>query len=109
MGCTTIIKKIGMSKSCWRLVEQALQDIYESEGWGLSSPESKMALKSLEEKKRKLLEEREAAWHLKSRATWLSNGDENTKFFHAYAKGQKATNTIWSLKNYEGRTVIIFC
>ena len=46
--------------------------------------------------------EREEAWRLKSRAIWLESGDENTKFFHAYARGRKAANTIWCLKDEAG-------
>jgi hypothetical protein len=45
---------------------------------------------------------------LKSRAIWLEKGDENTKFFQAYAKGRKAENTIWSLKDQEGRPCTTF-
>jgi hypothetical protein len=33
----------------------------------------------------------------------LKNGDGNTKFFQAYAKGRKMSNTIWSLKDDNGR------
>jgi hypothetical protein len=36
---------------------------------------------------------------LKRRALQLENGDENTKFFHAYEKGRKASNIIWILKD----------
>jgi hypothetical protein len=39
---------------------------------------------------------------LKSRAIWLKSGDENTKFFQAYAKGRKCSNTIWHLKDQDG-------
>eukprot|EP00253_Pinus_taeda_P029650 PITA_29650 len=35
-------------------------------------------------------------------------GDENTSFFHNYAKGRKSANTIWGLKNEEGREVQTF-
>jgi hypothetical protein len=45
---------------------------------------------------------------IKSRAIWLENGDENTIFFQAYTKGRKAANTIWSLKDREGRSVTSF-
>jgi hypothetical protein len=54
------------------------------------------------------LADKEATWRLKSRAIWLENGDENTKFFHAFAKGWKAANAIWSLKDQEDRPVISF-
>eukprot|EP00253_Pinus_taeda_P017096 PITA_17096 len=47
-------------------------------------------------------------WRLKSRAIWLKAGDENTNFFHNYAKGIKSANTIWSLKDEEGREVSTF-
>jgi hypothetical protein len=63
---------------------------------------------NLETKKKKILEDREAAWRLKSRALWLECGDENTKFFQAYARSRKLTNTIWSLKDSAGRDVKSF-
>jgi hypothetical protein len=44
----------------------------------------------------------------KKRAIWLENGDENTIFFQAYAKGRKVENTIWSLKDQEGRSITSF-
>ena len=59
----------------------------------------KDALKTLEGRRVTLLLEREETWRLKSRATWLDCGDDNTKFFHAYARGRKATNTVWSLED----------
>jgi hypothetical protein len=34
--------------------------------------------------------------------------DENTKFFQAYAKGRKISNTIWSLSHNEGNVVSSF-
>ena len=46
--------------------------------------------------------EKEETWRLKSRATWLECGDNNTKFLHAYARGRKASNTIWSLLDDHG-------
>jgi hypothetical protein len=54
------------------------------------------------------LEAREAEWRLKSWAIWLDKGDDNTKFFQAYAKGRKMANTIWSLKDPEGRKISSF-
>ena len=41
-------------------------------------------------------------WRLKSRAIWLQCGDENTKFFQAFAKGRKFTNSIWELSSADG-------
>eukprot|EP00253_Pinus_taeda_P006943 PITA_06943 len=35
-------------------------------------------------------------------------GDENTRFFPNYAKGRKNSNTIWNLKNDEGREANTF-
>jgi hypothetical protein len=52
--------------------------------------------------------DKEALWRLKSRAIWLASGDENTKFFHSYAKGRKLNNTIWSLNQRNGQLVNTF-
>jgi hypothetical protein len=62
----------------------------------------------MEKRRRTLLEEKEAAWRLKSHDTWLNYGDENTKFFQAYARGRKLANTIWELKNAEGDPIQSF-
>jgi hypothetical protein len=60
-------------------------------------------LLTLEKKRRQLLEAKEVEWRLKRKELWLQNGDKNTKFFQAYAKGRKMENTIWSLKDSSGR------
>ena len=52
--------------------------------------------------------EKEETWILKNRATWLECGDENTKFFHAFARGRKAQNIIWSLLDEHGDTHTTF-
>jgi len=85
-------------------VEADLISIYEGEGGGFISQESKEVLVQMEERRNQLLLAKEETWRLKSRAIWLASGDENTKFFHAYAKGRKAVNTIWSLRDEEGVT-----
>jgi hypothetical protein len=45
---------------------------------GFASLESKATLSDLENKQRKLLDDREATWWLKSHALWLDYGDKNT-------------------------------
>jgi len=85
-------------------LEEELLRLYESDGGGLISQDSKEELARLEGRRNTLLAEKEETWRLKSRAIWLKCGDENTKFFHAYARGRKASNTIWNLKDEEGIT-----
>jgi hypothetical protein len=75
-------------------IETQLDLFYQNIDSAFSTNTSRDELKTLEAKRRKLLADKEATWRLKSRAVWLENGDENTKFVHAYAKGRKATNTI---------------
>jgi hypothetical protein len=83
-------------------IESQLQRISEEEGGGYATLEAKISLLRMEERRNKLLKEKEEMWRLKSRAIWLTSGDENTKFFQAFAKGRKCANTIWQLKDQDG-------
>jgi hypothetical protein len=38
----------------------------------------------------------------------MQNGDDNTKFLQAYAKGRKITNIIWGFKDSSGRQLTSF-
>jgi hypothetical protein len=89
-------------------IEDLLEKIYQNIDFGFSSNTSREVLKTLEEKRWKLLADKEATWRLKRKEIWLENGDENTKLFHAYAKRKKAANTIWSLKDQKDRPVTYF-
>jgi len=84
-------------------LEIELSHIYDSDGGGLGTLEDKEDLVRKEGRRNILLQEKEETWRLKSRAVWLECGDENTKFFQAYAKGRKCANTIWKLEDPDGR------
>ena len=62
----------------------------------------------LEKQRSQILLDREEEWRLKSRAIWLLTGDENTKKFHNFAKDRRTMNTIWKLKDEEGREANTF-
>jgi len=83
-------------------VEEDLLRMYESDGGGLLSQDTKDALSRMEGRRNSLLCTKEETWRLKSRAIWLESGDDNSKFFHAFARGRKAANTIWSLLDENG-------
>jgi hypothetical protein len=89
-------------------IEYELQRFLEEEGEILATTESKIRLLHLEKRRIKLLKEKEESWRLKSRAIWLESGDENTKFFQAFAKGRKNINTIWQLKDQAGNLETTF-
>lgn len=44
----------------------------------------------------------EVYWSQKSRVLWLKEGDNNTKFFYAYAAQQRKSNSIERLVNERG-------
>lgn len=55
-------------------------------------------LKELEKKHQVLLQQKEVYWKQRPRIQWLKEGDNNTKFFHAYASNRRRRNMIQSLK-----------
>jgi len=89
-------------------IEDQLEAIYQDFEFGFSTEVSREFLRNLVEKRMKILADKEVTWRLKRREIWLENGYENTKFFHAFAKGQKVANIIWSLKDQEYRPVTSF-
>eukprot|EP00253_Pinus_taeda_P010189 PITA_10189 len=89
-------------------ISEELQKLESIEEDGYASQESKERILHLEKLKSQILLAQEEEWRLKSIAIWLKAGDENTSFFHNYAKGRKFVNTIWNLKNEEGREAKTF-
>eukprot|EP00253_Pinus_taeda_P023807 PITA_23807 len=89
-------------------INEELQNLESIEEDGYTTQETKDKIIHLEKLKNQILLAKEEEWRLKSRAIWIKAGDKNTKFFHNYAKGRKSANTIWSLKNGEGREAKTF-
>lgn len=80
-------------------IELWLASMMEGEVLGFLTKGSKAALVQKEKLRKEILADREELWRLKSRSIWLSSGDENTNFFHAYVKGRKVHNTIWEMRD----------
>lgn len=83
-------------------INEELQKLESIEADGYATQESKEKIVALEKHKNQILLAKEEEWRLKSREIWLKVGDDNTRFFHNYAKGRKSANTIWHLKDEEG-------
>lgn len=79
-------------------IDVELWELESTESNGYASQESKDRILLLESQRNQILLDREEELRLKSRAIWLKVGDENTRFFHNYAKGRKNSNKIWKLK-----------
>lgn len=47
----------------------------------------------------KLTNQEELYWRQRSKANWLSSGDWNTKFFHAFALDRKKQNNVKGIVN----------
>lgn len=48
----------------------------------------------------RIIKQEEIYWKKRARVTWIKEGDENTKFFHAVANGRRNRNFIpWVMHN----------
>ncbi|XP_073152576.1 uncharacterized protein [Henckelia pumila] len=56
----------------------------------------------LEREVENLASKEELYWHQRSRASWLKDGDRNTRFFHAKASMKKSQNTLQGLVSNHG-------
>lgn len=67
------------------------------------APSSIQAYKDLEREYVELLKKEETLWRQRSRATWLKDGDKNTKFFHGKVGQRRKTNEIKKIRGDDGR------
>ena len=91
-----------------RQIEEQIKEIYENNDEGVFSVDQLEVLRKMEGKKDLLLSQDERQWRLKSRALWLKEGDQNTKFFHRYASHRNSINTIYEIRSPQGNMVIYF-
>ena len=97
------------NKKCYR--KQLLLDINTEISallqldFGLLSATDTDKLRALKSKKENLIIHEVITLRLKSRALWISEGDANTKNFHAFASARRNTKTIWSLKDNDGNLI----
>jgi hypothetical protein len=59
-------------------------------------------LHTLEVNRLHILQAEENRWRLKSRALWLTSGDNNTRFFHRFASHRRNKKLIWDIEAENG-------
>jgi hypothetical protein len=83
-------------------IEQKMAEIFEKCPSQVFTLEELNLLRSLKQKKDKLLEAEESTWRLRSRAIWIEKGDKNTKKNHKYTTQRRCQNTIWDIADDDG-------
>jgi hypothetical protein len=78
---------------------QELSDLEEIEENLLLSRSQLIRKSQIQKELMQIYESEEAFWHQRGRENWLLQGDNNTKFFHRSASGQKRKRTMFSLMN----------
>jgi hypothetical protein len=53
-----------------------------------------------------LLEQEELKWRQRAKENWLKNGNQNTKYFHAYASQRSKKNDITEVLDKDGRSCV---
>eukprot|EP00253_Pinus_taeda_P026199 PITA_26199 len=83
-------------------IDEALKPLHSLMAIHCSHVEVREQIHALELKKKKILQIRETSWCLKNRATWIREGDKNTKFFHRFSSHRMKLNTILQIVDGEG-------
>lgn len=83
-------------------ISDKIREIYKNFSIQALDEELYAKLKMLGDWKREILRIEEISWKLKSRALWLKEGDQNTKFFHKCAFDRKNKNAIWRIRRADG-------
>ena len=99
---------MGNQQSQLKEVENNLRNIYSLNSSGKFTEEELKEVREYELKQEELLAKEEELWGLKSRAIWIKEGYNNTKFFHRHATHRKNINTISETKNSNGDIVYCF-
>ena len=89
-------------------VESTLKRIYEQNNTNVFKEEKLKEVREKELKREEPLTREEELLRLKSRAIWIKEGDNNTKFFHNFANHRRNQNTISTIKDMNGVMVSSF-
>jgi hypothetical protein len=87
------------SKLSYLLIEREARTLSEME---------ETLIKELMIKKQELYRIKESNWRQKGRVVWIQEGDNNTKYFHIFASFRRETNSIWEIKDDQGKKVTSF-
>jgi hypothetical protein len=87
------------------LLESDIKDTIKILGGDPSDHTTALSLQHLEMERNGILRGEEEQWRLRSGALWMSNGDNNTKYFHKFASFNGVRKHIWEINNGHGDIV----
>ncbi|XP_020702065.1 uncharacterized protein LOC110113730, partial [Dendrobium catenatum] len=87
-------------------LQKEIITLQEKEGGGVEfTSEEQWRLKACMEELSILLNQINTIWKQRAKIKWLSDGDSNTRFYHAFANARRNSNYIHSIKSMQGDLV----